>query len=189
MKAIRDREPPSLSLLEFKEEGDYPDEKKEHPHFSNVIKLDELPRERKIRSIPKVYKKIEPDSFSWEENCVFKVKEVHQFVKLIFRLGNEEFQSIAEKVNCSEKMAKLLFDLLDDYFDMEKTMLMSRQESRSKHIKRIRKFATETIIKYKSAESRCLYVPLEEEYISLKEIRECLNCKFNEAEESKSDSE
>lgn len=87
--------------MEFKEEGDYPDEKKDTPHFSNVIKLDEIPRERKMKSIPKVQKKIEADHFNWEENSVLKVKEVYNFTKLIFRVGNEEFQSVAERINCS----------------------------------------------------------------------------------------
>ena len=90
LDSVGKNETARLSVLESKDEGDYlpGGEKKDHPHFSNTVKLTELPNERLKGFLPQVLKKREM-AFSSEDNCVLKIKQFMKFVSLLFEMGNE----------------------------------------------------------------------------------------------------
>ena len=54
MESVRRKEPLAMSVLDSKDEGDYlgDGDKKDHPHYSNTIKLTEIPNEKNKGFIP-----------------------------------------------------------------------------------------------------------------------------------------
>ena len=91
---MKDRIPPNLSVLQTIDEGDFIEsddgalyERKTFPHYSNVIQLHELPIESKNPILLTQPQKIRADElyFQVEDNCVMKIKQVCEFVGIIFK--------------------------------------------------------------------------------------------------------
>lgn len=86
--------PPSLSVLETIDEGEYVlndqgtlYERKDYPHYYNVIQPHEIQAETETISYLKepIKMRAEERYFQIEDNCVLKVKQVYQFVSVLFR--------------------------------------------------------------------------------------------------------
>ena len=86
-------------------------------------------------------RKKERVDFEQDDNCVLKIKQFRQFITYLFRLGNEEFEPIAEKIGVNTCTTKLLYDLCNDYFRVENSLDIKNTIVRKKVCRKIIRFA------------------------------------------------
>lgn len=116
-------------------------EKKDYPHYSNAIKLVELPKP--VQSVVDIEPmKTQCDCFTVEDNTIFKVGKVYEVVDALFKqsinycnhlkkslltsssylreVANENYdlKVIADELNISFVTVKLVLEVLDNYYDL-----------------------------------------------------------------------
>lgn len=199
LQLIRQRIPPGLSVLETVDEGDYvPNDdgskfvRKDYPHFSNTLKPTELPPARRTPPFLSQPQRIRPEElyFQAEDNCVLKVKHLSQFVGLLFKRSilfskkyrmragldeneNHDFDLIADEMGIHFRTVKLLYDLLNEYFDLEGEMesypeaySKKEEENKAKAAREIKLSLADILQNH--TPNQTLHIPHAELYISLR---------------------
>ena len=127
---------------------------------------------------------------------MLKVGVVWQFVVVLFRRSiqfckggrrsrsgerpeseNHDFEAISEELGIHFRTAKLLYDMLNSFYDFEREMARG-EEGKQRAYREIRDSLQEITQNYRSNPS--LYVPHAQQYISLRELRLLLTGKMLE---------
>ncbi len=87
--------------------------------------------------------------FSIDDISVMKIKTITKFVVNVFKMDSAQFEPIAEKIGTSTRNCKLLFDMLNDFYGLERH-LQKIAEPRNKAMRKIRKKVRKAINNFKS---------------------------------------